>query len=84
MVVPVNFELNFEAYLNKVKTKTMPVFNGAMTGIILDKGNFDVELILKPTLYDRTQFSHTAISLLLLFFLLYRARKKGSTKGAEG
>lgn len=82
VVFPFAYKLDLRAYLNSEKVETYSIFNGAMTGIIVPKGEFYIDLIMPLSAYQFTLLIQTVLLVFVFVFSFYLYRRKRfSTNG---
>lgn len=74
VVFPFAHKLGFRAYLNREKTRAVPVYAGALTGIIVPEGKFNITLCVPLSFYQVA----TIIQALLLVFVISLLRKQNA------
>lgn len=69
LVFPFAYPLKLKAYLNSRPVMTYPVYGGALTGVWLSAGKFDLELRLPFSWYEVTLIIQAILFLLVLLVL---------------
>lgn len=74
-VFPFAYKLGLKAYLNGERSKTVPVYEQAMTGIIIPEGNFHLSLLSPISFYQGTLLIQGALLIFILIFSLKNLRQ---------
>ena len=67
-VLPYNYKLGLKVYLNSKGVETYPVYNGAMIGVFIPKGEFNLEAKMPFSFYE---FAISVQALLAAFIFMY-------------
>jgi uncharacterized membrane protein YfhO len=79
VVFPFVYKLGLAAYLNRQRTKTYPVCEGAMTGVGVPKGRSELRIFVPWSGY---QFA-LLLQAILLIYALYLSRKININQNPE-
>lgn len=71
VVAPYNYKLGLKAYLNGQKIDTYPVYDGAMIGVFVPRGKFDLDFIMPFSSYQIAIVIQATLAIFIFIFLLY-------------